>query len=113
MTNPQLLSIAAVFSGALFLIASLYFHLRAARRIPPEIRPKWRLMAGMMTFFLTGYLIFLVIHVLRINFPLEILTAAVFFGGGLFVLLVTRITLRALAEIADHEQQLQAINDQL
>ncbi len=113
MTNPQILSIIAVFTGALFLGASLYFHLRAARHIPQEIRPKWRLMAGLMTFFLTGYLLFLVIHIMQINFPLEILTAAVFFSGGLFVFLVTRITLRALAEIADHEQQLQEINIQL
>jgi len=113
MINPQLLSIVAVLAGALFLTASLYFHLRAARHIPQEIRPKWLLMAGLMTFFLTGYLFFLLIHLLRINFPLEILTAVVFFGGGLFVFLVTRITLRALAEIADHEQQLQDINAQL
>lgn len=113
MPNLQLLGSAAVFTGAIFLGASLYFHLRAARRIPQEIRPKWLLMAGLMTFFLTGYLLFLLIHVLRINFPLEILTAAVFFGGGLFVLLVTRITLRALEEIAAHEGQLHAINDQL
>ncbi|NTV12715.1 MAG: HD domain-containing protein [Desulfobulbaceae bacterium] len=113
MTNPQLLAPAAVFAGALFLSASLFFHLRAARRIPQEIRPKWLLMAGLMTFFLTGYLFFLVIHILQINFPLELLTAVVFFGGGLFVFLVTRITLRALAEIADHERQLQGINVQL
>lgn len=113
MPNLQLLGSAAVFFGAIFLGASLYFHLRAARRIPQEVRTKWLLMAGLMTFFLTGYLLFLVIHVLRINFPLEILTAAVFFGGGLFVLLVTRITLRALEEIAAHEEQLQAINAKL
>jgi response regulator RpfG family c-di-GMP phosphodiesterase len=113
MTNLQLLGIVAVFTGALFLGASLYFHLRAARRIPLEIRPKWLLMAGLMTFFLTGYLFFLVIHVLKINFPLEILTAAVFFGGGLFVFLVTRITLRALEEISAHEEQLHAINEKL
>jgi len=113
MANPQLLSIVAVLTGALFLGASLYFHLRAARQIPQEIRPKWLLMAGLMTFFLTGYLFFLVIHLLQINFPLEILTAAVFFGGGLFVFLVTRITLRALSQIAAHEQQLQGINVQL
>ncbi|HSH12395.1 MAG TPA: hypothetical protein VLA15_01550, partial [Desulfurivibrionaceae bacterium] len=85
MPNLQLLGSAAVFTGAIFLGASLYFHLRAASRIPQKVRPKWLLMAGLMTFFLIGYLLFLVIHLLRIKFPLEILTAAVFFGGGLFV----------------------------
>jgi HD-GYP domain-containing protein (c-di-GMP phosphodiesterase class II) len=113
MAHLQLLTIAAVFTGVLFLAASLYYHVRASREIPQEIRPKWLLMAGLMTFFLSGYLFFLVIHVLRLNFPLELLTAAVFFGGGLFVFLVTRITLRALAQVAAHEGQLQAINDKL
>lgn len=113
MPNQQLLTIAAVFIGAIFLGASLYFHLRAARRIPQEIRPKWLLMAGLMGFFLGGYLFFLYLQASRTDFPLEFLTAAVFFGGGLFVFLVTRITLRALAQIADHEAQLQAINAKL
>lgn len=113
MTNLQLLTIAAVFAGALFLGASLYYHLRAGRRIPEEIRPKWLLMAGLMGFFLSGYLFFLYLQATRSAFPLELLTAAVFGGGGLFVFLVTRLTLRALAQIAAHEEQLQAINDQL
>lgn len=113
MPNLQLLGSAAVFAGAIFLGASLYFHLRSARRIPPEVRPKWLLMAGLMTFFLAGYLFFLIIQVQGINFPLELLTATVFFGGGLFVFMVTRLTLRALEEIAAHEDQLHAINEKL
>jgi len=113
MAGLQLITIAAVFIGALFLTASLCLHLQAAPRIPQEIRAKWRLMTGLMGFFLAGYLFFLLLQVSRIDFPLEILTAAVFGGGGLFVFLVTRLTLRALAQIATHEQELQTINAQL
>jgi putative nucleotidyltransferase with HDIG domain len=113
MNTMQILIIAAVAAGAAFLGASLYFHLRAGRNIPVEIRPKWQLMAGLMAFFLAGYLFFLFIRVEDLAFPLEVLTAAVFFGGALFVLVVTRITLKALAQIVNHEQQLQTINKEL
>ncbi len=113
MSTSQIPVIAAVAAGTVFLGASLYLHLRAGRHIPVEIRPKWQLMAGLMAFFLAGYLFFLFIRVEGLPFPLEILTSAVFFGGALFVFVVTRITLKALAQIVDHEQQLQAINDQL
>jgi len=113
MDTSHLLIIGAVLAGTLFLGASLLLHLWAAQSIPSEIRAKWLLMAGLMAFFLAGYLFFLFIQVRRFSFPLEILTAAVFFGGGLFVFVVTRITLQALAQIAAHERQLQEINREL
>jgi HD-GYP domain-containing protein (c-di-GMP phosphodiesterase class II) len=109
----QILIIAAVAAGAAFLGASLYLHLRAGRNIPVEVRPKWQLMAGLMAFFLAGYLFFLFIRIEHLAFPLEVLTAAVFFGGALFVFVVTRITLEAMAQIVGHEQQLRTINEEL
>ncbi len=113
MTTTETLAIAAVGAGALCLAASLYLHLRASGRIPGEIHRRWQLMAGLMAFFLAGYLVFLFIQLKHLSFPLEELTAAVFFGGGLFVLVVTRITLAAMAQIVDHERQLQEINEAL
>ena len=113
MTPLQILIIIAVTAGAAFLGASLYLHLRAGRHIPAEIRPKWQLMASLMAFFLAGYLFFLFVRIEDLSFPLEVLTAAIFFGGALFVFVVTRITLKALAQIVGHEQELQAINEEL
>ena len=99
--------------GSLFIAVSLFLHLKAVRNIPGELLPKWRLMSGLMLFFLAGYLVFLFIQIKQIDFPLEILTASVFLGGGLFVLVITRITLQSLRQIALHEQELREINREL
>ncbi|MBU0673940.1 MAG: HD domain-containing protein [Proteobacteria bacterium] len=113
MHPPQFLTTTGIFTGTLFLGASLVLHLRAGRNIPPEIRPQWRLLTGLMAFFLVGYLLFLFIQVEQFLFPIELLISAIFFGGGLFVLVVTRITLRTLRQIGEHEQQLSQINQEL
>ncbi|MBU0681465.1 MAG: HD domain-containing protein [Proteobacteria bacterium] len=113
MNTLPLLIIAAVITGSLFIAVSLILHLKASRHIPHELFSKWRLMSGLMSFFLTGYLLFLIIQILQIKFPLEILTSSVFLGGGLFVLVITRITLRALEQVAAHERELEGINKEL
>jgi putative nucleotidyltransferase with HDIG domain len=113
MDSLTLLILVAVFAGSLLIAASLFIHLKAAQHIPVEILPQWRLMFSLMAFFLVGYLLFLGIQIKRVDFSLEILTASVFLGGGLFVLLISRITLRALQQVAEHEQELQEINEAL
>ena len=113
MEPLPLLIIPAVLLGLLFIALSLFLHLEAAKHIPRELLPEWRLMSALMSFFLAGYILFLVIQILEIAFPLEILTAFVFLGGGLFVLVITRITLRSLKQIAAHEKELEEINREL
>lgn len=113
MNSLQLLIIAAVFAGSLFIFAALFLHMRAVRRIPEELLSKWRLMTVMMAFFLGGYLFFLFIYLRKSEFPLEVIVAAVFFGGGFFVFLVTGITLRAMQQVVAHERQLHIVNEAL
>ena len=109
----QIFTILAVATGAVFLGASLFPHLRAVPIIPKRLRFKWVLMAALMSFFLIGYFSFLFIQVKELKFPLELLTSAVFFGGGFFVFLVTGITLQALRQIAAHGEQLRGVNKEL
>ena len=113
MTTFPLLITTAVLTGSLFIAVSLFLHLKALRNIPEELIPKWRLMSALMVFFLAGYLVFLVIQIKQIEFPLEILIASVFLGGGLFVLVISRITLKSLRQITLHEQELREINREL
>jgi putative nucleotidyltransferase with HDIG domain len=108
-----LLILAAVLIGSLLISASLFLQLKAVKQIPQEIIPKWRLTSALMSFFLVAYLLFLIIQIKQIDFPLEILTASVFLGGGLFVLVITRITLRALQQVASREQELKETNREL
>jgi putative nucleotidyltransferase with HDIG domain len=109
----QIFTILAVATGAVFLGASLFPHLRAVPIIPKRLRFKWVLMAALMSFFLIGYFSFLFIQVKELKFPLELLTSAVFFGGGFFVFLVTGITLQALRQIASHGEELRGVNKEL
>jgi HD-GYP domain-containing protein (c-di-GMP phosphodiesterase class II) len=113
MKSLEFLIVVAIVAGALFIFASLFLHMRAGRRIPLELQSKWRIMASLMAFFLAGYLFFLFIYMRESKFPLEIITATVFFFGGFFVFLVTGITLRALRQVVAHERQLQIINEAL
>lgn len=110
MPLMQTITVGAVLAGALFLAVSLYLSLQASHRIPPPLHKKWLFLGGLMSFFLIGYFIFLFIVLRNITFPLEILTSTVFFFGALFVLLITRITLRTLAQLNEHEQQLEEVN---
>lgn len=113
MSPLPLLILAAVLIGSLLISASLFLQLKAVKQIPQEIIPKWRLTSALMSFFLVAYLLFLTIQIKQIDFPLEILTASVFLGGGLFVFVITRITLRALQQVASREQELQETNKEL
>lgn len=113
MTPLPLLILAAVLAGSLFIAAALFLHWQAAAHIPPRLNARWRLITALMSFFLTGYLLFLFTQIRQIAFPLEILTASIFLAGGFFVFMITRITLQALKQIATHEQELEEINREL
>ena len=113
MNSFHALVITAVLVGALFLATALFLHLRAASRIPAELAAKWRLISVLISFFLAGYLFFLFIQTRQVEFPLEILTATVFLAGGFFVLVITRIILRALEQVVAHEKQLEEVNLEL
>jgi HD-GYP domain-containing protein (c-di-GMP phosphodiesterase class II) len=113
MVSLQIILIVAVILGVFFLAVSLYLSVQATRSIPQQLRAKWLLMGGLMSFFLCGYLFFLFIELSGISFPLEVLTATVFFFGALFVFLVTRITLKNLKQLNAHERQLEEVNDAL
>ncbi|MBU0479491.1 MAG: HD domain-containing protein [Proteobacteria bacterium] len=112
--NPlSFLIISAVVVGSLFLGAALVIQLRSVDDIPKKIVVKWQLISVLMGSFLIGYLLFLAIQIFHADFPLEVLTSAVFFGGGLFVFVITRITLHSLSQIAENERQLKKINLEL
>ncbi len=113
MTSLQILVIAGVALGSLFITAALFLHMSAVRRIPETLHSKWRLIAVLMAFFLISYLCYLFIYLRQLEFPVEIINATVFFGGGFFVFLVTGITLRALQQVVAHERQLYIINEAL
>ena len=113
MNTSQTLSIILVFVGAGFLLASIYFSLRLLRDVPAAFLAKWRVLIGLMLFFLGGYLVFIVGQFRQINLPAELVTGVVFFGGALFVLLIINLTENTITTIREGERQLRSARDQL
>ncbi|MBU0909370.1 MAG: diguanylate cyclase [Proteobacteria bacterium] len=113
MNTVQLLSVIMVFVGAGFLLASIYFSLHLLRDVPAAFLTKWRVLFGLMLFFLGGYLLFIVGQLRQIDLSAELVTGVVFFGGALFVFLIINLTENTIAAIREGERLLRSAHDQL
>jgi len=113
MNSIHILSILLVLVGALFMAASIKLSLRTRRKVPSTLQGRWKILTCLMFFFLGGYLTFLVIQIRQLNIPIELITGIVFFGGALFVFLITNLTKRTVSKIRHGEKLLQNAHDQL
>jgi diguanylate cyclase (GGDEF)-like protein len=86
------LSNALVFAGALILAASLGMLQRLQATSPSAaLRRRWRLLRGMVLFFITGYLVYALIVGDGNARAAELIVPGVFFVGACFVWLVVRL----------------------
>jgi diguanylate cyclase (GGDEF)-like protein/PAS domain S-box-containing protein len=113
MNTSHILSIILVFVGAGFLVASIYFSLHLLKDVPAAFLAKWKVLTGLMLFFLCGYLVFIVGQFNQINLPTELVTGVVFFGGALFVFLIINLTENTITTIREGERLLRNAHDQL
>jgi diguanylate cyclase (GGDEF)-like protein/PAS domain S-box-containing protein len=80
-----------VLTGAALLVGGLHFTRRIIKELPESDR-RWRLMYGLILFFIAGYLVF---AVATFGEPLSFITiivALIFCGGGAFVATVTYVS---------------------
>lgn len=111
MISTQLYSTLLVLPGSLFLLASLMITKGMRKKsVPQAIRAKWSALTWLISFFLTGYIAFLVIQFTPLPFPLELLTSTVFLGGAIFVYLVMRLTGSAMKKISENEGYIKEFN---
>ncbi|MCK9295712.1 MAG: diguanylate cyclase [Desulfobulbaceae bacterium] len=113
MNTAQLLSSILIFVGAGFLLASIYFSLHLLRDVPAAFLAKWRVLIGLMLFFLCSYLVFIVGQFRQIDLSTELVVGAVFFGGALFVFLILNLTENTVTTIREGERQLRSARDLL
>ncbi|MFP3982096.1 MAG: HD-GYP domain-containing protein [Desulfurivibrionaceae bacterium] len=113
MVSIKLLSILLVLPGVLFMLASLVKCIYMNRTLPDILRGKWSAMTYLIFFFLIGYLLFILIQILELRFPLELLTSVVFLGGSIFVFLVIRLTGITINTILEKEVEISDINKTL
>jgi len=113
MSNNTAISILLVFIGAAFIIAALMAARVTWSRVPGSLRVNWLTISYLMVFFVGGYLVFDVVLFFRIPIPVELVTAVVFFGGAVFVFIITRLASRTIVDMSAAELRLVAMNDGL
>jgi len=113
MISTQFLSALIVFPGSMFMIASLIKCMGMSKGVPDDLKSKWSAMTYFVFFFTAGYLGFIGIQLLNLNFPLELLTGTVFMGGAVFVFLVMQLTSITIREYRESREQISEINKKL
>lgn len=113
MTSIHLSSILLVLIGALFMAASIKLSLKTGTNVPSNLQNRWKILTSLMFFFLGGYFTFLIIQVKALDIPIELITGIVFFGGALFVFLITNLTKDTVSQIRQGENLLRKAHGQL
>ncbi len=99
--------------GTFFMLASLIMSLKMQNVLPDASQGKWRLMSCLLAFFSCGYIFYLILQVQKFNFPLEVITSSVFFGGSVYVFLVIRMTQGTIRKIKKSEEETRKANKAL
>lgn len=91
---------ALLLGGALLLSVALSFVHQLMRELPEGVsRTWWRVLRCLILLFMVGYLGFFALVVDGIYTSSEVLVAAIFFLGAVFVLLVSRLALSTTQEL--------------
>ena len=113
MKSYQVICSIVVMIGALFMLVAIITSARTLGGIPPTYRRQWQVLIILMTFFLAGYLAFILILNLAIPIPIDLITVTVFLGGACFVLLVLRLTKAIINNLHEREHRLEEAKNQL
>ena len=113
MNSYQVICTIVVMIGALCMLVAIVTSVRTTSGIPPTYRRQWQLLIILMTFFLAGYLAFILILNLAIPIPIDLITVTVFLGGACFVLLVLRLTKAIINNLREREHRLEEAKNQL
>ncbi|MBA3007444.1 MAG: response regulator [Proteobacteria bacterium] len=105
MNSYQVICTVVVMIGALCMLVAIITSVRTLWDIPPTYRRQWQILIILMTFFLAGYLAFILVLNLAIPIPIDLITVTVFLGGACFVLLVLRLTKAIINSLREREHR--------
>ena len=110
----HIFSVFLVISGLIALVLSL-IPLKTICRHETGYRLGWRAMFFLVIGFILGYIFFCYHLVFKTPTLIDFILAGIFAGGGLFVALVSRMTLASLNELQETalEHARQALHDEL
>ncbi len=107
MATIEALSLILVIVGAAFIFASFKPARTTWKNVPPKLRGKWLIIIYLMYFFFIGYIFFDVVLISHIRFPVELVTAGVFFGGAVFVFIIINLAQNTITKIKEVEDDFQ------
>ena len=113
MISTQLLSVLLILPAGIFMMASLVMCIGMSKDVPDDLRIKWLAMTYLILFFMGAYIIFFIIQLTNIPFPLELLTGTVFLGGAVFVFLVIRLTSITTRKFQESKERISEVNELL
>ena len=105
MSWIALLTTLFVLLGALFMAAAILRGRKISKSVPEELRDRWGLLGGLMFFFMTGYLLLVVVLITGSSMPTEMITGPVFLGGAIFVFVVIRLTRETIGRMKAAEEK--------
>lgn len=108
MSAVTLIASLLVLIGAAFMGAAILQGRKIKGRVPLELRSRWRMMIGLMLFFLVAYFFLIIIRLDRLPLPTPLITAPVLLGGAIFVFIVANITRDTISRVKSAEERLEA-----
>ena len=103
----KLLLILLVLSGAIFILVSIFVGRGVHNVVPGSLKGYWRVLALLMCFFVCGYIAYLLLLLFNVTFPLEILTATIFFFGAIFVFGMIRLSSITITKLDNLKKSLE------
>ncbi len=107
------IAIILVLAGLFFLVLSLRPVRQAMDTVPANFRLQWRILGFLILFFCLGYLLFDLILLTGLAFPLELVTGLVFAGGAIFVFIVINLCNQSLHWFRQTDSELRLLNETL
>jgi len=95
------------------MAASIFAAHRARKDVPQALAMKWKSLTALMFSFLAGYIVFVLVQIYNIQFPLALFVSVIFFAGGLFVFLAINLSRTTIADINEHILTLAELNKNL
>ncbi len=113
MQTMKLICQFSILAGIGFLAFSLLMGLRIKAQVPEPLRPKWRIINLLIGFFLLGYSCF--IFILSVSEPHshQLLMAAIFLFGAVFVAITISISKDSILQIQDSKIALEEVKCRL
>jgi diguanylate cyclase (GGDEF)-like protein/PAS domain S-box-containing protein len=113
MNKIEVISVVLVIIGAAFIFASFLPAQKAWKKVPEELRKRWLVIVYLMRFFFVGYIFFDIVLMSDFQFPIELVTGGVFFGGAIFVYIVINLSQHTITKVQETEWELKVLNEAL